>query len=232
MKDVFTLSKDYSYYKNKANGENFNVSTGSLTNALIYFSNLSVACSNIESCDSRINLLLIPNNYSYILNKFNLTEGVNRDKSPLWISSVVATADERRYYLSSNLTNTVNISLHPKSNVACPISIVYKSNSSTYNYFANYSCSGGFVSEINISGYEPSSINNLLTLSYAFVGGSGGGAPDYLTLPEEPEPEIPPTIPKEEKENYNLLWYLIIGVLGLYFILDYIDRRKYKQHFF
>ncbi len=74
------------------------------TNALIYFSNNSVACSTISSCNGEFNISLSPNNYTYILDNFNLSESSPRQFSPLWFSSSSSTSK----HIASNLSQTIS----------------------------------------------------------------------------------------------------------------------------
>lgn len=77
----------------------------SLTNSLIYFSNNSVACSDISTCNGNINITLTPNNFSYVLDNFNLTEGVTRQFNPLSISGTST---------SKTITSTLSQSINAK----------------------------------------------------------------------------------------------------------------------
>lgn len=85
-----------------------------LTNSLIYFSNGSVACSTISTCDGNINITLTPNNYGYVLDNFNLTEGVTRQFSPLSISGS-STSKTITSQLSQGINATVVVDV-PKCN--------------------------------------------------------------------------------------------------------------------
>lgn len=95
--------------ENQTNTELYN-----LTTSLIYFSNNSVACSDISNCDGNINITLTPNNYSYVLDNFNLTEGVTRQFSPLSISGT-STSKTITSQLSQGINATVVVDV-PKCN--------------------------------------------------------------------------------------------------------------------
>lgn len=72
------------FFNSSFSGEGNNyLNIYNLSNTLIYFSNKSVACSDINTCDGNINITLSPNNHSYVLQDFNLTEGTSRTNSPL-----------------------------------------------------------------------------------------------------------------------------------------------------
>jgi hypothetical protein len=64
------IDKDYFYIKNE-NLFNIEGNFTNLTNALIYYSNNSIAgSSNIDNNDGNINIILTPNNYSYVYDNF------------------------------------------------------------------------------------------------------------------------------------------------------------------
>lgn len=100
-----SITKDYEYYLR------INVTNGNLlglfnkSNALISFSNGSVACSNVNSCDNNINITLTPNNYSYVFDNANLTEGVSRSNFPLTFNS------------QSQFRKTISSSIVPVNNL-------------------------------------------------------------------------------------------------------------------
>lgn len=98
----FTITKEYELYNNTYNFANL-IPLFNKTNSLIYFSNGSVACSNIATCDNNINITLTPNNYSYVLDNFNLTEGVTRQFSPI---SVSGTSTSKT--ITSQLSQAIN----------------------------------------------------------------------------------------------------------------------------
>lgn len=111
-----------SLFLNQSGAGNSTFNLYSLTNSLIYFSNGSVACSDIATCDNNINITLTPNNYSYVLDNFNLTEGVTRQFSPLSISGT-STSKTITSSLSDSITATVVV------NVAqCSFSATYQGN--------------------------------------------------------------------------------------------------------
>jgi len=135
-----------------------------LTNALIYFSNNSIAgSSNIEDNDGNINITLPPNNYSYVLDNFNLTEGVTRENSPLWFSSASSTNKK----IASNLTDTINATIVFNVDSCNIASINYFSNTGAYDkLITSYSCSNNMVTIPNLEGIEPSSSSNEIKILY------------------------------------------------------------------
>lgn len=141
---------------NKDTVNNYYNITG-LTNYLVYFSNGSVACSDISTCDNNINITLTPNNYSYVLDNFNVTEGVTRQFSPLSISGTST---------SKTITSTLNQGVNASVILIvakCPISATYQSISYTYD-----SCSGG---QVTYSLKDIPNGNSIITLGFA------GGTP-------------------------------------------------------
>lgn len=70
-----------------------------LSNALIYFSNNTGYVASINNT-----FTLFPYNYSYVLDNFNITEGISRDYSPIIFSSSSSTSK----VLSSNLSSSIN----------------------------------------------------------------------------------------------------------------------------
>jgi len=97
---------DFSYIKNELDTSNINLYN--LTNALIYFSNNSVAGDTvINNNDGNINISLFPNNYSYVLDDYNVTIGSQRNNDPLYNDSlrlVNNTLNEDVTLLITNLT--------------------------------------------------------------------------------------------------------------------------------
>lgn len=82
-----------------------------LVDSLILFENNSVRCLDINSCDGNVNITLTPNNYSYVLDNFNLTEGTSRQFSPLWFSSSSSTQKTISSNLSQSITATVVVNI-------------------------------------------------------------------------------------------------------------------------
>ena len=162
LNDLFTLSNEYGYYENKVTGQNFNVSIDNLSNALIYYSNNSIAgSSNIQDNDGNINITLTPNNYSYVLDEFNLTEGVTRTKSPLWFS--FSTTEEK--HIASNLTDTINATII--FNVrSCDIKSITYISDSGISYGTGYSCNNKIVTIGVLNYIDPATSSNVLLISY------------------------------------------------------------------
>lgn len=121
--NITFIKGQYDFYKNINTSSNQVAQIFNLSNSLIYFSNSSVACSNINSCDGNINITLTPNNYSYVLDNFNVTEGVSRQFSPISLSGS-STSKTITSTLSQNINATVVV------NVAqCTFGAKYKGTS-------------------------------------------------------------------------------------------------------
>lgn len=106
IKVQFKIYNNYLYFENVNLTQNYTTELYNQTNTLIYYSNNSVACSNIATCDGNINITLTPNNYSYVLDNYYLQEGVARQYDPLSISGT-STQKIITSSLSSGITATV-----------------------------------------------------------------------------------------------------------------------------
>jgi len=176
IKMQFQVFNNYLYFKNVNDTTTYQTNIYNLTNALIYYSNNSIAgSSNINSNDGNINITLSPNNHSYILDNFNLTEGVSRIHSPLWFSSTTSTSK----HIASNLTDTINATILFSVSSCDEInSINYISNTGAYNkLITSYSCSDSIVTISNLEGIEQSSSSNELKILYKTYNPSSGDDP-------------------------------------------------------
>lgn len=157
QKMYFKIYNNYLYFENGNETLSYNSSLFNQTNSLIYFSNGSVACSDIATCDGNINITIQPNNYSYVLDNFNVTEGVIRQFSPISVSGISTSKT-----ITSTLSQGVNASVILIV-AKCPISATYQSISYTYD-----SCSGG---QVTYSLKDIPNGNSIITLGFA------GGTP-------------------------------------------------------
>lgn len=165
----YSIYNTYSYFKNiRTDSLNPQINIYNLTNALIYYSNGSTPCSDINTCDNNINITLTPNNYSYVLDNFNLTEGISRTNSPLAFSS--SSTDEKKY-ITSTLTTpitvpiTFNIGNYDCNDVN---KITYISNTGAYKqtwHWGDFSCSSRTIT-LTITGIEQASSSNTIEISY------------------------------------------------------------------
>ena len=121
-----------------------------LSNALLYNTNNSIyGSSNINDNDGNINITLPPNNASFVLDNFNLTEGIIRQNSPL---SFVETGDYNKI-ISSSLLSPIN------STIAMNVASCSNFVSATFK-----PSSGEDVVTYTISELEGNCSNNVLTL--------------------------------------------------------------------
>lgn len=145
----------------------YNLKVGYVSNSLMFFSNGSVACSNINSCDGNINITLAPGNYSYILDNFNVTESIARQNSPIWFSS--STSTEK--HIASNLTQSINATvIFDVSSCDNLARIDYTSDTGTYTQAfpgTGYTCANNVVT-ININNIEPAQNSNIIRLTYNY----------------------------------------------------------------
>lgn len=133
--------------------------------SLIYYSNGSVACSNINSCNGNINITLTPNNYSYVLDNFNLTEGVSRQFSPVWFTA----SSNTQKRIASNLTQNVNVPLIFNVDNCDTIGNIYltpKDSAKITYQRGSYSCSNNQVT-ISSAQLNPSTESNVIDIEYS-----------------------------------------------------------------
>lgn len=100
----------------------FQLQLGNLNNALYYYSNMTAICTNLNSCNGNLNTSLYPYNSTYVLDNFNLTEGVTRQFSPLSISGS-STSKTITSQLSQAINATVVVDVQQ-----CSFSATYKGN--------------------------------------------------------------------------------------------------------
>jgi len=166
---------DYYTYSPNVNHDNFNWSSGSydttylklqnsegtnkvdiynLTNALVYYSNGSIAGdNNLQNNDGNINITLTPNNYSYVFDQANITENADRTNFPITFEYQTDTEKLLKNTINMvNLTTVLNVS-------NCSISnIEYYSTTGTYRKnlsSSDWSCSGNTLIFNDPIEYEP-----------------------------------------------------------------------------
>ncbi len=151
-----------------------------LTNPLIYDQNLSAICRSTSNCSVSMNVTVRNQTLVYVLNNFNITEGVPRNSSPLWYSNSTSTFKS----IASNITTTLNTSV--AFNVtSCSIDrIAYVSHTGAYQYnytSGQFDCSNSVALIQNVP-LETASGSNNFTITYTSgggtngTGGSGGGS--------------------------------------------------------
>lgn len=140
-----SIFKDYQYFLNT--NSSFQITNiFNKTSSLIYTSNGSLPCGS-TLVTGNCNVTLQPNNYSYVLDNFNLTEGVTRSFSPLSITSVSNEAYRIVYTLDSTLSSSVSNILLVPSSQACPVDVKVGGTSQTF------SCNGDDLSTVTITDY-------------------------------------------------------------------------------
>jgi len=175
---------DYIFLNNTNSTDSYDIDIYSLTNALIFYGNHSIAgSSNINDNDGNINITLAPNNYSYVLDNFNLTEGVSREHSPLWFSF----SSKFSKHIASNLTDSINLSV-VLTGINCNRigTIVYTTDSGNYTqtwHHGSYTCLSNSITFNNLL-IEPANNSNnfILTYNQALQSGCQNSVAGFLTL--------------------------------------------------
>lgn len=149
--------KTYSYYKNINLTSSFQLNKYSLSSALIYNTSYYPTQGS-----GNINITLQPNEYIYVLDNFNLTEGQSRQYSPIWFSSSSNTEKHIVSNLSEGITTTVVL------NVPCRTAgdITYRSDTGlqTWTLSRNqYTCVDNQVTFENVL-IEPALNSNIFTI--------------------------------------------------------------------
>lgn len=150
-------------------GYQVNISIVNMTSALVFWDNFTLIN---QSRTGNQTFSFMNNQTFYILDNFNLTEGVARTNSPIWFSS----SSDIEKHIASNLTDTINVSVYiNKSNsYSCNSikSITYSSNTGTYkrSYNGNDAqdlCSDttGIISMGNLE-IEQASSSGVISISY------------------------------------------------------------------
>jgi len=163
------LNTNYPFHSNASNSDilnntltqNLKIQFHSLSNALIYYSNNSIAgSSDINSNDGNINITLTPNNYSYVLDNFNLTEGVSREHSPIWFSYSSSTLKK----IASNLTESIysNVLVNVDS---CNIFKVSYTPEGESSISPSYSCNNNLLTLTEIK-VNPAESSNIIEITY------------------------------------------------------------------
>lgn len=148
------------------------VNLTNLTNPLIYDENLTALCVSTSNCSIASNVTIRNQSTVYVLDNFNVTEGVPRNSSPLWYSNSTSTFKS----IASNITSTLNTSV--AFNVtSCSIDrIVYVSHTGAYQYnytSGQFDCSNSVALIQNVP-LETASGSNNFTITYTSGGGTNG----------------------------------------------------------
>lgn len=159
QKTQFEIHRSYMWFKS-TNVSSRQINLYNLTNALVFNINGTPYCTDINACDGNVNITgLALNNESYVLDSFNLTEGVSRQFSPIWIS--YSSGNIRN--ISSNITTTNFTAIFNTSGIV-PQSPRFRSHSgiSTTSYAATeyfYNATAQTL-QVNLTGVEQASGSN------------------------------------------------------------------------
>jgi len=128
--------------------DNKNVPIFNLTSALLT-NGTSLCNGSTGLMTGNVNITLNPNEFCYVLDNFNLTEGINRQYSPIWFSSSSSTSR----IISNNLTNAVTITTYINHSLPNRI-YTYNESLIEYHSFGNESFNNdsGLI-EINLTIY-------------------------------------------------------------------------------
>lgn len=140
----FIVSSQFVYLKN-TNGTFSNQSTFlNLSDALIYFNNGSVQCTNIPECDGNITYILSPNNYSYVINNYSVNQSaLVRPYDPISVSNSSSNVRTLTSTLTSTLTN-VSVTLQTGGITPSTPRVTYPNGSSEYPSYL-YDSVGGTI---------------------------------------------------------------------------------------
>jgi len=108
-----------------------------------------------------VNITLNSGQSCYVLDNFNVTEGVTRQYSPLWFSSSTDSVKK----IASNITDTLTVPVIINARCLPSTSIRYVSNSgnvTAWYRYANFTCIGTDKIQITVAGIEKASGSNTL----------------------------------------------------------------------
>lgn len=104
-------------------GYDVNISIANISNALIYYNNNTLV--NYSETSNRT--FTFRNNQTvFILENFNVTDGVSRENSPIWFSF----SNDTSKHIASNLSNTISTKVI--LDISCDTSLTHKLNKITY----------------------------------------------------------------------------------------------------
>jgi hypothetical protein len=171
---IVNITEDYYYFDSNLE-EDTKIKISSLTNALIYNTNGTIyGSSTISQNDGNVNITLQPGNSSYVLDNFNLTEGITRTNSPLWFTSSTTTSKHIGSNLTDMISATVVVDVYDCELLS---SIGYVSDTGTYTKTFNtaYIDSNCADNKIILTGVqlETASSSNILTLYTSLSENSG-----------------------------------------------------------
>jgi len=155
--EIYNISTD-AKFTNINQSYNAQLNFYGLINALVYNGNGTIfGSADANSNDGNVNMIFSPNNLSFVLNNFNLTQGETRLNSPLWFS--YSSGNIRN--ASSNLTDAINLTIAVNTSGIIPSSPRFISSTGTFAKTYNSSefsyNSGSGLLILNASGLESGS---------------------------------------------------------------------------
>jgi hypothetical protein len=152
-----------------------------LSNSLIYFTNNSVVCSNVEDCTANIAFIVQPLEIVKINNQYNLTENNNIDSEVLNISlkSTYTSGSKSfiSYYIESKIKDNLTFNFYPDYVSCYNLEKIELYFNSTYMGDLNYSCEDGYFSVINLTDIQESyDSNEEVRLVYSLPGNLPSGS--------------------------------------------------------
>ena len=163
----YSISKNNLWFQNTNYPILIGLNLYSLTTALLH--NTTSLCNGSTGLTTgNINITLNPNEYCYVLDNFNLTEGISRQYSPIWFSSSSPTEKHIASNLSETITTTVVMDVRTCSNIGNIKQTSPSGYGMTYQngYFSkDYTCENNQVTILNVL-LEPSSESNEFIISY------------------------------------------------------------------
>jgi hypothetical protein len=153
--------------ENVLNNSMNQVVTGEILNGVsTLFTNSTSLCNGSTGLmTGNVNITLNPNEYCYVLDNFNLTEGINREYSPIWFSS----STDTEKHVASNLTEPISIQVNFDVATCESLGAIrYKSDTGAYSqdfYPSDYSCNNNVVT-INSVTIETASNSNEFLIEY------------------------------------------------------------------
>ena len=144
---------------------NITVEMYELNNALIFYVNNTAICSDVNTCDGNKNVTISNLSKLYIMDNFNLTEGTNRQFSPIWIVS----SDVHTKKITSNITQNSNfnsyLSISPKTCTQLNKVTETSASGSTSIIHTSLTCENGILA-LSLTNVENSLLGHEIILGY------------------------------------------------------------------
>ncbi len=236
-------------------GYNVSISLVNITNALVYWSNLSLLSFNYTG---NITTQFLNNDSLFILDNFNLTEGTSRLHSPIYFTSL-STSEKRA---TSNLSDLVNVTttVLMDSSLGCSKTTVVRVNGlgRGYTISPSFTCSDTSFTVEFVAMYDNQTI---ISIDYQQAGpgapaGSGGGGPstpprnatknvtqnrtqiapvenktqeEGEVVPGEGEEERPQAIEIFQKNGGKIIIALVVLLIALATIVWFVWRHQRQE---